>query len=104
MISGESRCLDAFTVALSKTSEGADKRWYVPTLEQATVPMYRWSFMHERVNNQTPRTPWSSRKSFISPEIRYLKEVSQIEPGADSACASFDVGACDGAAGEKCRR
>ncbi|CAN0511524.1 unnamed protein product, partial [Ectocarpus sp. 8 AP-2014] len=60
-ISGRSKCLDAFVVALNQTCDGGDKRWYASTLELQLVSLEfcgacrRVPTLHVRVDRQTPR-------------------------------------------------
>ncbi|CAN0496982.1 unnamed protein product, partial [Ectocarpus sp. 8 AP-2014] len=60
-ISGRSKCLDTFVVALNQTCDGGDKRWYASTLELQLVSLEfcgacrRVPTLHVRVNRQTPR-------------------------------------------------
>ncbi|CAN0553692.1 unnamed protein product, partial [Ectocarpus sp. 8 AP-2014] len=60
-ISGRTRCLDAFIVALNQTCDGGEKRWYASTLELQLVSLeFCGACRHVptldvRVNRQTPR-------------------------------------------------
>ncbi|CAM9338480.1 unnamed protein product [Scytosiphon promiscuus] len=68
---GESRCLDAFTVALSQAHSTGDgeKAWYVSTLELqlASLDFCRacrsFPILHVRVHYGTPRTLWGPRQN-----------------------------------------
>ncbi|CAM9787639.1 unnamed protein product, partial [Ectocarpus sp. 8 AP-2014] len=60
-ISGKSKCLDAFGVALNQTCDGGDKRWYASTLELQLVSLEFCGAcrlvptLHVCVDRQNPR-------------------------------------------------
>lgn len=62
---GESRCLDAFFVALGQAFHGEQKYWYTSTLELqlASLEVCRACrcvpTLHVRDNDSTPRSLWS---------------------------------------------
>ena len=66
---GSNRCLDAFNVALRQACEGGGKRWYGSTLELQLVSLEYCSacrslpILHMIVDDGTPRSLWSPRKS-----------------------------------------
>ncbi|CAN0521524.1 unnamed protein product, partial [Ectocarpus sp. 12 AP-2014] len=76
---GRTRCLDAFVVALSQACEGGKKRWYSSTLELQLTSLdlcracRSTSILHVRVNDQTPRSLWTSRTAQTRPNTRSWK-------------------------------
>jgi len=74
--SGESRCLHAFTVALSEACNGGVKRWYASTLELQLVSLEFCRACRSipqlavNVEASTPRSLWSPRKAQTPPRTR----------------------------------
>ncbi|CAN0363910.1 unnamed protein product, partial [Ectocarpus fasciculatus] len=73
---GSSKCLDAFTLALSQACDGQEERWYVSTLELQLVSLELCQacrsaqLLDARVDEDTPPTLWTSRASHTTPGKR----------------------------------
>ncbi|CAN0528212.1 unnamed protein product, partial [Ectocarpus sp. 8 AP-2014] len=72
-ISGNSKCLDAFTVALNQACDGHEKRWYVSTMELQLVSLEfcgacrSVQTLHVRVVQHTSPSLWPPRQSHTTP-------------------------------------
>ncbi|CAM9614495.1 unnamed protein product, partial [Ectocarpus sp. 13 AM-2016] len=73
---GNSKCLDAFTVALNQACDGNVKRWYVSTMELQLVSLELCGAcrsvqtLHVRVVPHVSPSLWSPRKSHTTPDRR----------------------------------
>ncbi|CAN0014854.1 unnamed protein product, partial [Ectocarpus sp. 6 AP-2014] len=87
---GNSKCLDAFVVALNQACDGQEKRWYVSTLELQLVSLEvcgacrSVQTLHVRVKRQTPPSLWFPSQSHTttnkrSPEVCISSRVPVVQ-------------------------
>lgn len=94
---GQSRCLDAFIVALGQVCEGGLKQWYASTLELqlASLEFCRacrgTRVLAVRVNDRTSRSLWFSPTSETRRTTRRAKKLcfSTRVPGVRARCLEW---------------
>ncbi|CAN0120082.1 unnamed protein product, partial [Ectocarpus fasciculatus] len=73
---GESKCLDAFTLALNQACDGQEEGWYASTLQLQLVSLTLCracrsaQLLQVRIDEDTPSTLWSSGTPYATPSTR----------------------------------